>query len=345
MSRRIIVRSIGVLALVILLAGAFALTRLILPGTPSQSRFVHFDGFVKLPGGNVLNVLDYITYWDHTMMVTSISSGAVFKVTLEDSGTPRIDSMRGLPKAHGVAIATSTGKAFVTRSKANTVDGFDPASMQRLSSIDVPDDADGIIYDPTDDLLYTANGDAQVGTLIDPHGPTVVAKVPLGGKPEFPVFDARTDQIFQNLNDSNEIVAIDPARHAVTNRWSISPCDGPTGLALDDQHRRLFAVCGRNALMVVIDMDAWKVVVSVPIGAAPDSVAYDAKFHRLYTAGAGGRMDVIEQKSADDYVALDSVKTHFGAHTLAIDPDTDKIYVGYASLFVDPRLAVFSPTP
>lgn len=347
MSRRIVFRVVGTVVAIAVLVVAFGLAKLTLPGTPSSTRFVHFDGFVKLPRGNVLNVLDYITYWNHSMMVTNISTGTVFKVGLDQAtgSAPSIERLLGPPKAHGVAIATSTGKAFVTRSTANTVDMFDPATMNKLSSIEVPDDADGIIYDPAADLIYVANGDAQVGTLIDPHGPRIVARVPLGGKPEFPVYDPKTGLIYQNLNDTNEIVAIDPTQRKVVDRRSIAPCDGPTGLALDNQNRRLIAVCGRNAVLIVIDMASWKVVTKLSIGSEPDSVAYDAEYHRIYTAGAGGRLDVIEQKTPNDYVSLDSVKTHFGAHTLAIDPSTHKIYVAYASLFVSPRLAVFSPTP
>lgn len=346
MSRRLILRSLGILLIVVLLVGGVVLAKLILPGKPGASRFVHFDGYVILPGDHFLNVLDYLSFWHNTLMVTSVSSGSVFEVNLRDAldGTPVIESVEGPPAAHGVAIATSTAMAFVTRSKVDTVDMFDPTSMQKLSSVNVADDADGIIYDPADDLLYVANGDAHVATLINPHGPAFIAKIPLGGAPEFPVFDQKTGLIFQNLNDINEVVVVDPRKQQVVDRWSISSCDGPTGLALDTGDRRLFAVCGRNSLLVVINITTHRVVASVPIGSGPDSVVYDAKYHRIYTAGIGGRLDIIKQQSPDVYVHLDSVKTHYGAHTLAVDPETHKIYVGYASLFVAPRLAVFTPT-
>jgi len=40
---------------------------------------------------------------------------------------------------------------------------------------------------------------------------------------------------------------------------------------------------------------------------------------------------------------LDTVHTHYGAHTLALDLATHALYVGYASLVVGPRVAVFIP--
>jgi hypothetical protein len=52
---------------------------------------------------------------------------------------------------------------------------------------------------------------------------------------------------------------------------------------------------------------------------------------------------VIQQEGPDAYRVLDKIHTHYGAHTLAIDPVSHKVFVGYASLLAHPRIAVFSP--
>ena len=54
-------------------------------------------------------------------------------------------------------------------------------------------------------------------------------------------------------------------------------------------------------------------------------------------------LDVIQQDSPDSYRHLDTIHTHYGAHTLGIDPATHRLYVGYAGLLAAPRLAVFTP--
>jgi DNA-binding beta-propeller fold protein YncE len=56
-------------------------------------------------------------------------------------------------------------------------------------------------------------------------------------------------------------------------------------------------------------------------------------------------MTVIQQSSPDTYKVLDSIDLHYGAHTLVVDPVTNNVYVGYASLLVRSRVAVFSPRP
>ena len=115
-------------------------------------------------------------------------------------------------------------------------------------------------------------------------------------------------------------------------------------MAIDPRQRRLFAVCSGNATLVVSDLDTHRVVTSLKIGGGPDSVAFDPDFHRIYSAGKAGKLTVIQQDGPDAYRVLDKIHTHYGAHTLAVDPATHKVFVAYASLLAHPRIAVFSPT-
>ena len=45
------------------------------------------------------------------------------------------------------------------------MDIFDPTNLQQLGSISVAEDADAILYDPTNKLIYVANGDPKLATL------------------------------------------------------------------------------------------------------------------------------------------------------------------------------------
>jgi hypothetical protein len=56
-------------------------------------------------------------------------------------------------------------------------------------------------------------------------------------------------------------------------------------------------------------------------------------------------MSVVRQDTPNKYEVIDTVHLHYGAHTLAVDPATHALYVGYASLVVNPRVAVFIPRP
>jgi DNA-binding beta-propeller fold protein YncE len=326
--------------------GVSLVAYLVYPGTPSRSKFMAFDGYIELPRGGLLTVLDYLTLNDHTLFVTCESSGALFKITLDSNRleSSTISEMSGAGAAHGVALLPEGDIAFVTRSEENTVAVFDPTSLQQLGSIPVADDADAILYVPSAKLIYVANGDAKLATLIDPLTRATVGGIPLPGKPEFPAVDPQTGLLYQNLTDINSIAAIDLGKRSVVGKWSLAPCAGPSGMAIDSEHRRLFAVCSGNAKLVVFDLDRRQVITSLTIGGGPDSVAFDQTLHRIYSAGKAGTLTIIQQDSPNAYRVLDEIHTHYGAHTLAVDPVSHKVFVAYASLVAHPRIAVFSPT-
>jgi len=115
-------------------------------------------------------------------------------------------------------------------------------------------------------------------------------------------------------------------------------------MAIDSEQRRLFAVCSGNAKLVVFDLETHRVITTLGVGGGPDSVAFDQGDHRIYTAGRVGEMTVVQQDGPDNYRVLDRVHTHYGAHTLTVDPVSRRVFVAYASLIAHPRVAVFSPT-
>jgi DNA-binding beta-propeller fold protein YncE len=339
-------RMTAALAAVIVLCLGVVAACLICPGTPGKSKFMKFDGYIELPESGLLSVLDYLTIDNRTLFVTSESSGVLFKVDL-DVNHPSLSTVSELPgsgAAHGVALMTDRNVAFITRSEENTVDVFDPTSLRLLTRIPVADDADAILYVPSAQLVYVANGDAKIATLIDPEKRMTVGTVPLPGKPEFPAFESQTGVLYQNLEDIDSIVAVDLAKRVVIGQWSLAPCEGPSGMAIDSEQRRLFAVCSRNAMLVVFDLESHRVITSLKIGGGPDSVAFDGSLHRIYSAGKAGRLTVIHQDGPNKYRVLDEIRTHYGAHTLVLDPVSHRVFVGYASLFAHPRIGVFSPT-
>jgi len=327
--KRIVNIVILLLFILIVITGS-ALIYLIYPGTPGRAHSMNFDGYIDLPKGGALSVLDYLTIENHALFVTEESSGSVFKVHLNPTtqmaeGT--VSRLPGTGSVHGVLLVPGKNIAFVTRSEENRVDVFDPTNLQPLGSIPVAEDADAILYDPSNRLVYVANGDAHLATLIDPDKRTIVGTISLPGKPEYPALDPKTGLLYQNLMDISAVVAIDLAQKSIMGQWPLAPCEGPTGMAIDSEQRRLFAVCSRNAMLVVFDLERHKVTASMNIGGGPDSVAFDAGLHRIYSAGKAGKLAVVQQDGPDAYRVLDVIRTHYGAHTLVLDPRSHKVFV------------------
>src|SRR5262249_56016443 len=115
---------------------------------------------------------------------------------------------------------------------------------------------------------------------------SVAATIPLPGKPEFSVADGK-GKVYVNIEDTNEIVEIDAAKAAVVKKYSLSPCDGPSGLAFDAKNRRLFSVCS-NRVMAVSDPDTGKVDATPAIGAGSDGAAVHARISPPFRATRHG---------------------------------------------------------
>src|SRR6267143_433538 len=170
-----------------------------------------------------------------------------------DSGKP-VGEIADTPGVHGIALAPELGRGFTSNGRENTVSIFDLKTLAVSSKVKVGDNPDAILYDPATKRVFTFNGRSQDSTVIDAEKGTVLGTIKLDGKPEFAVSDGKGG-VWVNIEDKNELTAIDPSKLLVKQSWPLAPCKEPSGLAMDRKNRRLFAGCG-NKLMAVVDADS-----------------------------------------------------------------------------------------
>ena len=213
----------------------------------------------------------------------------------------------------------------------------------------VADDPDAILYVPGSaadaGTIYVSHGDSKMGTVIDPAQQVVVGTIRLEGAAEFSVVDKESGLVYQNLKDVSQLVSIDVQKKLVVGRWELQGCDGPGGLALDQEDHLLLVACGGNAKAAIFAIAEHKVIATLAIGKTSDTIAYDPVLHRAYAAGSWGELSILQRGSNGSFSVVDSVRTHLLAHTLAVDQTTHRIYLGYAGFGIAPRLAVFDALP
>lgn len=284
-------------------------------------------GTIQLPGGGGFTDYLIIAPQGHVLYAGYKSRDKLVIIDTEKNSV--VTSIDGLSNVCSVALVPELHLGFTTDRGEDQLGVIDLRTNQLLRKIPGGRDPDATIYDEAARLVYVANHVGRTATLIDPSTEKTVATVPLGGTAEYAQPEPQTGIVYQNLEDTSEVVVVDPKRAAVVARYKTSPGEGPTGLALDAEHRRLFSACG-NERLVVLDADSGKVITSLPIGSGVDFVTYDAALRRLYTANGGsGTMTVIQQDAPDQYRVLENVPTHRGGHALAVDPATHRIYVVY----------------
>jgi YVTN family beta-propeller protein len=281
--------------------------------------------------------IDYMTINGTRLYAGYASEGLVGVV---DTATNQpLATVNGLTRVHGIAIVADRNLGFASSSGDNVVGVFDLNTNKLLQKIPAGDDPDAIIYDEQAHLVYVGNHNGKTGMLIDPATLKVMATIPLAGEPEYPQADPETGLIFQNLEDTSELVVIDPQKQAVIKRYKLDPGEGPTGLALDAAHHRLFSSTG-NRKLIVMNTETGAIVSVLPIGAGVDGAGYDPVLRRVYTANGIGTMTVIQQDSPDQYHVLENAPTYFGGHSLVVDPATHRVYVAYFG-----KMAAYDPVP
>jgi DNA-binding beta-propeller fold protein YncE len=228
------------------------------------------------------------------------------------------------PGVHGIAIAPELNKGFISNGRGNTVTMFDLKTAKSLGTVPTGENPDDITYDKGSGRVFVFNGRSKSATVIDAKAGTVAATIPLPGKPEFAVADGK-GHVYNNLEDTNEIVEIDAAKAAISKKFSLSPCDGPSGMAYDAKSRRLFSVCS-NRVMAISDPDAGKVVATPAIGAGSDGAAFDAGTGYAFSSNGDGTLTVVQQ-TGGKWDVLENIATERGARTIAIDEKTHKVYL------------------
>src|SRR5215469_1746767 len=244
---------------------------------------------------------------------------------------------------HGIALAPEFGKGFTSNGRENTVTIFDLKTLTVLNKIKVGARPDAILYDPATKRVFTFNAGSQDATAVDAAKGEVVGSIPLGGKPEFAASDSK-GTVFVNLEDKNQLFALDPDKLAVKQRWDLPGCEEPSGLAMDQKNRRLFVGCG-NKTMPIVDADSGNILTTLPIGDGVDATAFDDTTGLAFASCGEGVLTVVREESPDKFTVVENVPTQKGARTMALDSKTHNAYTVTAKFGPPPAPTADQPHP
>lgn len=284
---------------------------------------------------------DYLTF-DKASNRLFISRATHVIVMDADSGKV-VGDIPDTPGVHGIALAPEFGRGFVSNGRENTVSVFELSSLKLLSKIKVGENPDAILYDPASKRVFTFNGQSHDVTAIDAAKSTVLGTIKVDGKPEFAVSDEK-GEIFVNIEDKSELMALDPNKLEAKARWPLAPCEEPSGLAIDRKNRRLFSGCG-NKLMSVVDADSGKLVTTLPIGDGVDANAFDPETGLAFASCGEGVLTVVHEDSADKFSVVESVPTARGARTMTLDPEKHRVFLVTAKFGPPPAPTAQQPHP
>jgi len=268
--------------------------------------------------------------WD--LLAVDAARGHVFvsrgdRVEVIDKDGKLVGTIAGTDGVHGMVIVPALHRGFTTNGKANTLTEFDLDTFARIADIPVggksPDD---IAWDASTGRLFAFNAKSNEVSVVDPKSGKELSRIGFEGNPELSADDGR-GHVFVNIEDKGQLVEIDAASAKVAHTWTLTDCEGPTGLALDARHGRAFSAC-QNGVLVVTDVSNGKQVARVPIGEGPDGAVFDAAKQTIFVPGGrSGTLTVINENSPDVYEVAQTLTTEKSARTIALDADSHRLYL------------------
>jgi len=285
---------------------------------------------------------DYLKIDDTTGRLF-VSHGMVTQVVDSKTGTllGTIENTKGV---HGIAFDPKGNKAFISCGRDSSVTVINLTTLQFITNVKVTGaNPDAILYDPFSDKVFVYNGRSSNATVIDANTNTVVATIPLAGKPEFSATDGN-GKVYVNIEDKSLITVIDSKNLKVENTWSIAPGEEPSGLALDNTTHRLFSVCS-NKKMVVMDAQNGKIISTLEIGDGSDGCAFDPQLKRAYSSNGEGTLTVVQEEGANKFYVLETLQTEKGARTIGIDHKTHHLFLPTAKFGPAPEATAANQHP
>ena len=255
-----------------------------------------------------------------------------------------IGKISGLQRDHGIALVNDLGRGFISDGDAGKVVVFDLKTLKTIGSVKAAEDADCIVYDPASKRIFTLNGDAATATAIDPKGQKLIGAVELGGKPEFAAADGN-GTLYANLEDKNEVAAIDTQALKVKSRWPVAPAGSPVSMAMDRAHRRLFIGTRDPKMLAVMNADTGKVVQTLPISAGADATVYAPESGNVFVSTREGKIHIFHADSPDQLSPIETVNTEVGAKTMGYDSKTHNLMADTADFGPAPAPTAEKPHP
>lgn len=283
---------------------------------------------------------DYITV-DASARRVYLSHGTEVMVVDADTNAV-IGTVPGLKLAHGTLLLKERGRGFISDGGSDRVVMFDLNNLKTAGEIKTGGNPDCIMYDSASKHVFTFNGRSKDATVIDPATATVLATVPMGGRAEFAAADGK-GMIYDNIEDTNEVVALDSRTLKIKDRWPLAPAGTPTAMAMDVEHRRLF-IGGRNKVLAIMNADNGKILQTFPITNGVDANIYDPNSGLLYISTREA-IHIFHEDTPDKFTEVETVKTEFGAKTMGLDSRTHRLFLDTADFGPPPAATKEEPNP
>ena len=301
---------------------------------------------IDLPGPKGKR-FDYLTIDPSRRLLFSTHLGAGLLYVIDLKSSKLVKTFEDLPGIEGVELAPDVHKAYTSNWLENKIGVIDLEQMKLIKKLPTESKPDGIAYAAPFHKIYVSDERARAEAVVDVNKDEVVKTVHFESETGNPRYDPVSKHVLVNLQDKNVIAEIDPATDKEVGEYAVGKCKGNHGMALDSENRLAFLSCEDNDLMTVFRLDTHQPIAYFPQAKGGDVIAFDAGLKRIYVACYDGAISVFQEDDPSHFRKLGDVPVQRKVHSLAIDPETHRVYAPEQEENGAPaaKIAVFEVVP
>lgn len=301
---------------------------------PAPLRFV---ADIPMPGSAAR--FDYQSFDPHTarLYISHMNAGQL--VVFDTRAQRVLANLDGFPRLTGVLMVPAERRAYASATGNHEVVVVDDSALRVVAHVRGPTFPDGIAYAPEVRRVFVSDESGQRDFVIDARTNRVVTAIALGGEAGNTQYDSVSHCIMVAVQTRNQLAIIDPASARIVRRITLDRAVlHPHGINIDAPHRLALIAGEESGTVDVLDLRTLQLSDVVPVGADPDVLALDPGLSRLYVASESGVVSVFAEQGAALRPLGRLTLPH--AHTVAVDPESHRVYLPLEDLDGKPVLRI-----
>jgi DNA-binding beta-propeller fold protein YncE len=269
---------------------------------------------------------DYLTIDpdDHYLISAHLGAGQTYVIDLRTNRV--VATVADTPGAEGVEYVSESKKFYTSNAGDNTIGVVDLHQMKVVKKLRTDRKPDGSAYARPFHKLYVSDERGKAEAIVDVDKDEIVKTLHFNSETGMPQYDPAARKVYVNLQEENIFAVIDPATDEVIGRYSVGRCKGNHGMTLDPEHHRAFLSCEENNIMTVFDLEKHEAIAYLSMAEGADVIKFDPGLGRIYVACYSGVISIFQQDDPQHYRKLEDLKVQHSVHSLAVDPETHRVY-------------------
>jgi len=272
-------------------------------------------------------------------------------VVAQLDGFPKVTGVLAVPGLHkvyasvpggGITQSVLQGLGMIGLSRGSgAVAVRDTRTLKEIARLPGGVFPDGIAYDEKDHRIFVSDELGGALTVLDAAADKPVGRIETGGEVGNVRYEA--GRVYVPVQSHNELIAVDPRSNAVVARYPLNGCDHPHSFVVAPAGMTGYVACDGNDRLFTVDLASGHVLHQQAVAHDPDVLAVDAGLNSLYVAAESGNLSTFDIATPEAPVSLGDAFVADGAHSVAVDPASHRLYFVIANFKGHTIVRVLAP--